>query len=66
MVALFDRHVLAHVDSAGALEAREPRIDAVPTRAHEVDEEREIVDASMTFREEVSLEPLEAADRLIQ
>ena len=56
----------AHVDGAGALEAREPGIDAAPAGADEVDEQREIVDASMTLGEEVALESLEPADRLVQ
>jgi S-adenosylmethionine:tRNA ribosyltransferase-isomerase len=59
---IFDRHV----DGACALQAREPGVDAAPARAHEVDEQREIVDARVALGEEVALEPLEAADRLIQ
>jgi S-adenosylmethionine:tRNA ribosyltransferase-isomerase len=63
---LFDRHVLGQVDGVRTLEAREPGVDTAPARAHEVDEQREIVDARVAFREEVALDPLEAADRLVQ
>jgi S-adenosylmethionine:tRNA ribosyltransferase-isomerase len=63
---LFDRHALGQVDGAGTLEARESGVHTAPTRAHEVDEEREIVHSRMAFCEEVSLEPLEAADCLIE
>ena len=65
-VGLFDRRVLGHVDGARALDAGEPGVDTAPARAHEVDEQREIVDSRMAFREEVTLDPLETADRLIQ
>jgi S-adenosylmethionine:tRNA ribosyltransferase-isomerase len=63
---LFDRHVLGQFDGACTLEAREPGVDTAPARAHEVDEQREIVDAGMAFREEVALHSLEAADRLVE
>ena len=39
-------------------------VDAVPARRDEVDEQRQIIDASMPLGEEVVLEPLQAADRL--
>jgi hypothetical protein len=51
---------------AGLLETLEPRIDSAPARAHEVDEEREVVHTGMSFGEELSLEPLEPPDRLVQ
>jgi len=63
---LFDRHVLGHVDDGNALEASEPGVDTAPARAHEVDEECEVIDARVAFREEVALDSLEASDRLIQ
>ena len=50
----------------GALEAREARVDTAPARADEVDEEREVVDTRVPLGEEVALDPLEAADRLVQ
>ena len=50
----------------GALEPLQARIDAFPPRAHEVDEEREIVHACVALGEHFALEPLESADRLVQ
>ena len=50
----------------GLLDFLEPGVDASPTRRDEIDEEREVVDAGMALREQVALEPLEAADRLVQ
>src|SRR5207253_9486091 len=47
-----------------ALEAREAVVDALPARADEIDEERQVVDAAVAFREQVALEPFEATDRL--
>ena len=49
-----------------ALEAREPRVDAAPAGADEVDEKREVVDARVALGEEIALDPLESADRLVQ
>ena len=51
---------------AAPLEPLEPRVDAPPAGADEVDEEREVVDARVTLGEEVALEPLEPPDRLVQ
>lgn len=49
-----------------ALESFEPHVHAAPAGAHEVDEQREIVDARVALRQKVVLEPLEAPDRLVQ
>ena len=46
--------------------ALEPCVDAPPAGAHEVDEEREIVDAGVTLGEELALEALEPPDRLVE
>ena len=48
------------------LESREPRVDSAPAGADEVDEKREVVDASMPLGEQVALESLEASDRLVE
>jgi S-adenosylmethionine:tRNA ribosyltransferase-isomerase len=48
------------------LNAAEPRVHASPAGGDEIDEEREIVDAAVPLGEEVALEPLEAAQRLVQ
>ena len=48
------------------LEALEPAVYTSPARRHEIDEERQIVDAGVSLGEQVSLEPLEPAYRLIQ
>jgi len=50
----------------GAFEPLQTCVDAFPARAHEVDEEREVVDAGVSLRQQVALEPLEAPNRLIQ
>ena len=63
---LLDATVLGRLDVRGILEPRQPFVDAAPTGAHQVDEEREVVDARVTLAEEVALEPLEPADRLVQ
>ena len=47
------------------LDLDEALLDAAPTARHEVDEEGEIVDAGVPLTEEVSLDPLEAADQLV-
>jgi hypothetical protein len=49
-----------------ALETGESGVDAAPSRADEVDEKREVVDARVTLREEVSFDPLQAPNRLIE
>ncbi len=49
-----------------ALEPFEPRIDSFPARAHEVDEQREIIDARVPLREQRTLEALESTDRLVE
>jgi S-adenosylmethionine:tRNA ribosyltransferase-isomerase len=54
------------VVSLRTLEPLEPGVHAAPARAHEIDEESEIVDARMPLRQEVSLDPLEAADGLVE
>ena len=48
------------------LEALEPEVDTTPTGAHEVDEEREVLDASPALGEQLALEPFEAPDRVVQ
>ena len=50
----------------GCFEPLEPRIDAAPAGAHEVDEQREIVHPCMPLGEELALEPLEPSDRLVE
>ena len=46
------------------LHPSEPLVDAVPARRDEVDEQGQVIDASVPLGEEVVLEPLQAADRL--
>jgi hypothetical protein len=41
------------------LEAREPGVDSSPSRAHEIDEEREVVHARVPFGEQLAFESLE-------
>ena len=48
------------------LEPREAVVHTAPAGAHEVDQQRQIVDASMTLGEEVTLDSLEPPDRLVQ
>ena len=48
------------------LEPLQACVDAFPSRAHEVDEKREIVHASVTLGEQLALDALEPADRLVQ
>jgi S-adenosylmethionine:tRNA ribosyltransferase-isomerase len=62
----FDATVLHGLDGCSGLEPCEPRIDAAPAGAHEVDEEREVVDACVPLGEQIALEPFEPSDRLIQ
>lgn len=50
----------------GALESLEACVDTFPTRAHEIDEEREIVHTSVPLGEQLAFEPLESADRLVE
>jgi len=47
------------------LETLQASVEAAPARAHELDEEREIVDAGMPLGEDLPLQPLEPADRLV-
>ena len=42
-------------------ELPEPLVDAAPARRDEIDEDREVVDPRVALREELLLEPLEAA-----
>jgi S-adenosylmethionine:tRNA ribosyltransferase-isomerase len=63
---LDDRLDLRDARLLAALEPVEPRVDAAPARADEVDEEREIVDAGVTLGEELAFEPLESPDRLVE
>jgi S-adenosylmethionine:tRNA ribosyltransferase-isomerase len=62
----FDTTVPHRIDSRPALEPCEPRIHAAPAGAHEVDEEREVVDACMPLGQQIALEPFEPPDRLVQ
>ena len=48
------------------LEPGEPSVHASPARAHQVDEEREVVDAGVTLGEEIAFDPLEPPDRLVE
>ena len=48
------------------LDLREPRVDALPARGDEIDEQREVVDARVTLGEHVSLEALETSNGLVQ
>ena len=50
----------------GVLDPLEPVADALPAGRDEVDEQGEIVDARMPLGEDVPLEPLEPANRLVQ
>ena len=50
----------------GALDLLEPGVDALPAGRDEIDEQGEIVDACVALGEQVALEPLEPADRLVQ
>ena len=50
----------------GRFEPLEPRIDAAPAGAHEIDEQREVVHPCMPLGEELALEPLEPPDRLVE
>ena len=61
--------VAERVDRAtdrGALDLLEPGVDALPAGRDEVDEQREVVDTRVALGEQVALEPLEPADRLVQ
>jgi len=49
-----------------ALESLQARVDAPPARAHEIDEERQIVHASVPLGEQLALEALKPANRLIE
>jgi S-adenosylmethionine:tRNA ribosyltransferase-isomerase len=47
-------------------EPREPRVHSAPTRGDELDEKREILDASLPFGEQVRLDPLEPPIGLVE
>ena len=47
-------------------EPTEARVDPAPARGDELDEEREIVDASLALGEKLALDSLEASDRLVE
>ena len=51
---------------APTLEHREPGVDSPPSRAHQIDEQRQIVYPRMSFREKLSLDSLEPADGLVE
>ena len=65
-VELFDVPVSRRFDVVRGLEPRETGVHTAPAGADEVDEQREIVNAGVTLGEEIALESLEAADRLVQ
>ena len=48
------------------LETLQPGVDTTPPGADELDEECEVVDSRVTLGEQVALESLESADRLVQ
>ncbi len=48
------------------LELSQSRVDSLPPGAHEVDEQREVVDPGMPFGEQFALQPLESPDRLVE
>ncbi len=48
------------------LETGEPGVDAAPPRADQIDEKREIVHARMPFRKQLSFDPLQPPDRLVE
>lgn len=50
----------------GPLEPLEAGVDALPARAHQVDQEREIVDTGVPLGEQLALESLEPSDRLVE
>ena len=58
--------VLGGVLDHRVLDALEPVADALPAGRDEVDEQAEVVDARMPLGEDVALEPLEPANRLVQ
>jgi len=47
------------------LESGEPFVDALPTGGEEIDEQPEVVDACVPFREDVALQALEPAEQLV-
>ena len=47
------------------LDAAEPCVDGLPAGGDELDEQLEIVDASLSLDEQIRLEPLKPADRLV-
>jgi len=61
-----DRADRLSVGRSAPLEALEAGVHTAPPRAHEVDEEREIVHAGMALGEDIAFETLEAADRLVE
>ena len=60
------RRVLGGVLEHRVLDTLEPVADALPAGRDEVDEQAEVVDARMPLGEDVALEPLEPANRLVQ
>ena len=47
-------------------ESGESCVDALPPGAHELHEQREIVDTRMALGKQIALEPLEPTDRLVE
>jgi len=66
------RQVLDDRGRAGGLsvfhtfEAFEPRVDASPPGAHQLDQEREVIHTRMTLGEQLTFESLQATDRLVE
>ena len=52
--------------SPSGLETLKPSVNTMPPGADELDQEREIVDPRVPLGEQVTLEPLESANRLVQ
>ena len=63
---LLDLAVLRWLDGRCGLESSQPRVHAAPAGADEIDEQGEVVHARVTLREEISLESLQPADRLVE
>lgn len=54
------------VTTVRGLQALEAEIDTPPAGAHEIDEEREVLDARPALGEQLALEPLETPDRMVE
>jgi S-adenosylmethionine:tRNA ribosyltransferase-isomerase len=63
---LDDRDHLSRARGLAAFEALQAGIHASPSRADQIDEEREVVHAGVSLREQLALEPLETPYRLVE